>query len=94
MYLVPASSEAALDVWRHAADPVLSFLEETFEPSDEHWISGSSLYIAYRTWSEANGYRPLSGRKFGERAKRAGVAHRKNSSVEYALRRKSHRGAL
>lgn len=57
---VPPRVEAATTAWRHSSDILLAFLTAnvTFDPAA--WVPSQDLYVAYRTWVEARGHRPLN----------------------------------
>lgn len=70
-YTIPASHQAALDKWRHDADPVRAFAEErlTLVDDDKVMLPSRIIYATYRAWCAENGYRALAINRFGERMK-------------------------
>lgn len=72
-YTIPESATAALETWRTASDSVASFCDEKTKPVDRTvnvyapGTKASALYAAYRTWTDANGLRPVSSREFSRR---------------------------
>jgi putative DNA primase/helicase len=69
MFLIPASSDAAVTQYRLNSDPVRQFAE-TFlhqaQDTTEEMASGL-LYERYRDWSSASGYKQLAINSFADR---------------------------
>jgi putative DNA primase/helicase len=91
-YTVPASSAAAVDAWRRAADQVRAFVEDwtTRLPSEADARSGAGadeLYRSFRAWANQNGHRPVASNKFGERMRQLGLkAQHTNAGNFYPVR--------
>ncbi len=85
-YTIPVSHQAALDQWRHDADPVRTFVEQKCDRvptgSEVPIIPSRLIYAAYRRWCQDNGHRPLAINRFGQRMKDIGIVpeHKMNGS--------------
>ncbi len=85
-YTIPVSHQAALDQWRHDADPVRSFVEQKCDcvpaGSEAPIIPSRLIYAAYRRWCLENGHRPLAINRFGQRMSDLGIGpeHKMNGS--------------
>lgn len=71
-YTIPSSSTKAVEDWRKSADQVLAFVEACTRRlgagADVHQGEpGQKLYLAYRTWAQANGHRVLASNQFVQR---------------------------
>lgn len=70
------SGEDAIEGWKEDADPVRAFLrEETTWPvtTEDHWTDANTLYLRYRDWCPANGYKQLNKSHFGRRLSSIGI---------------------
>lgn len=76
-YTIPESHQAALDQWRHDADPVRSFVEQKCDrvPAgiEAPMMTSRLIYAAYRRWCLDNGHRPLAINRFGQRMSDLGI---------------------
>lgn len=80
-YEPPASSVEAVAEWRKGADTIGLFFEEATRPVAEHamadldcWTLASTVYAAYRRWSDESGFKAFSTKKFAKRAGQIGKA--------------------
>jgi P4 family phage/plasmid primase-like protien len=62
--------EEALAEYRVENNPARMFLTESCRASPEGRVPCGSLYRAYRSWCQANGYSPLADRSFGKEVRR------------------------
>lgn len=96
-YVIPASSTAAVADWSRASDQIALYVEERCQPSEgqAHDTVASVLYRDYIAWTRANGHRPLSSTKFGERLGTLGHPRRRTASARlYPLTLRTTAGAL
>lgn len=76
-FIIPAAHEQLLEQYRQDSDPARAFLIEHYQPGQEdECIPTSDVYGAYREWCEANGYKALGERTFGQ------AVHRTHPGVQ------------
>jgi len=74
-YTMPESHQAALDAWRHSADPVREFAHAMLAPTEDRALMLPSrlMYAIYRQWCDEQGQKKLAANRFGERMKGLGL---------------------
>lgn len=89
-YTSVASSCAGITRWQRNSDTVSEFIQELKEETTGRpalgeggygrfsWARASELYLEYRIWSDRNGYRFVSNRKFKERMNQLGLANQRD----------------
>lgn len=65
-FTIPQRCRDALAEYRQESNPASMFLADRCEKKPEASVSSQNLYIAYRTWCYARGYRPLAVSAFGK----------------------------
>jgi P4 family phage/plasmid primase-like protien len=67
----PAACRAALAEHRSDSDPCRAFLEEHYESDPQaDPLPVAALYAEYKSWCEANGFKPVSSTNFGRQVRR------------------------
>ncbi len=91
-YVIPASSDAAVERWRDRADAVRAFVADCCTPIGiaDHPTEGTpgrELYRAYRSWAHETGHRTMASNTFGLRMTAIGhPAVRVHAGTFYRLR--------
>lgn len=68
---MPGSMREAADHYRHTADSVVGFVEESCQLGGDLIAPRAPLYRAYRCWCSDQGRLPLAARKFHARLRDA-----------------------
>jgi len=70
-FTVPEGQKELIEEYRRDADPARAFLLDNYDDSlNGSYVPCAEVYVKYRVFCEANGYRPMSERPFGKHAKR------------------------
>jgi phage/plasmid-associated DNA primase len=65
-YTAVPSSDRRKAAWRRDIDPVLLFVDESLIADGNSEFRAHNLYVTYKQWAEARGYRPVCERNFGQ----------------------------
>lgn len=80
----PASVESATKEYLAEVDPIAQFLDECTRPQEGVLTPASVLYARYKSWCEAEGAYPKSGRVFGAAVgRRPGMERVKRSTFHW-----------
>lgn len=84
-FTIPEISEMAKEDYRETTNPAREFLLSDYmeDPAAEP-LRSSRVYMRYRKWCEAEGYKPLGSRMFGKEIKRTfpGSGRRRAASLD------------
>jgi len=82
---LPPSSKEEVENYRVNSDPVRQFADDFLVATDDrsHWVLGSTLYDAYKSWNFDNGYKMLASNQFAERLSSIGFNKRRSSDGRY-----------
>jgi putative DNA primase/helicase len=70
-FTVPQGQRDLMEEYRRDADPARAFLMDHYEGSlNGAYVSCADVYKTYRTFCEANGYREMGERSFGQHVRR------------------------
>ena len=84
-FVIPPSSVAEVESYRVNSDPVRQFADDFLVRTDDksHWVLGSALYDAYKSWNFDNGYKMLASNQFAERLSSIGFNKRRCNDGRY-----------
>lgn len=64
--VVPEEVRAATKEYRDEMDPIGPFIEECVEPVEDGHVTAREMYLAYRSWADANSVSPIFETRFGK----------------------------